>query len=40
MEDLKKVQEFFSNPLEEVSAEYSRKNKRPIKVGDIVGNTV
>jgi hypothetical protein len=26
--------------LEEVSAEYSRKNKRPIKVGDIVGNTV
>ena len=26
--------------LEEVSAEYSRRNKRPIKVGDIVGNTV
>jgi hypothetical protein len=26
--------------LEEVSAEYPRRNKRPIKVGDIVGNTV
>jgi len=40
MEDLKKVKQFFSKPLEEVSAEYSRKNKRPVKVGDIVGNTV
>ena len=40
MKELQKVQEFFSKPLEEVSAEYSRKNKRPIKVGDIVGNTV
>ena len=40
MKELQKVKEFFSKPLEEVSAEYSRKNKRPIKVGDIVGNTV
>jgi hypothetical protein len=39
MEDLKKVKEFFSKPLEEVSAEYKPNRPAP-KVGDLIGNTV
>ena len=42
MEDLKKVQEFFSKPLEEVSAEYLRKNNmhKPKNIKEGLGNEI
>ena len=42
MKDLKKVQEFFSKPLEEVSAEYLRKNNmhKPKNIKEGLGNEI